>query len=166
VVDTGRAENSAVPRGPRFGRRAGLAAAGFGLLIVTGFAWRRAALSGEAREIGAPAAAATTAADPKAASLEAPAPGAVEHEAAAAEAAPVALASASSAATAIPPESPVAVTAAAIASTGNSRHIWDIKQAKVPSLASHAPGAAATSGPTARNLTARPNRPPLPSSGL
>jgi serine/threonine protein kinase len=165
VVDTARP--SGPGRAPRTGLWAGLAGAGLALLIVSGLALHRAAIQrGNVRDGGERAAAAPTPpAAPKAPVLEAAAASSVEPATPrAAQAAPLPAPAANDTLSAVP-AAPV-VAAAAPVSSGNSKPILEIRQVKLPPLVAHSPGASASSGPTAHNVSNRPNRPRLPDSGL
>jgi len=159
VVDTGRGESSKVSPWLRMGRWAGLAAAGLGLLIATGFVLRQAALPSDSANAPVTAAELAVAKPPR---HDPPALTGARSETTSAPALAAPTASVS------PPASS-AQLAGAPASSGsarNSRMIFDTKHLSPPSLARRSLGPASPSVPSARNIARRPSDPDMPGSGL
>jgi hypothetical protein len=166
VVDTGRVDGAAAPRAPRVGRWAGWLAAGLGLLLVSAFVLRRAALPSESSADTAVNAAPPVPLKPQPPST--PAPNRVESG----PQPPTAVSGSPSAPPALVAESPSSATSARVgaapagsAAQRNLRMIFDGKRAAAPSFAGRALAPGASTGPVHGNAS-RASGPAMPGSGL
>ena len=160
VVDTGRVESLGPPRAQRVGRWASLAAAGFGLLVVTGFVLRRAAPAGDTPD--APVAAS----QPVARKIPV---SSVPEQPKGAETSPESLGATAPAASVGPSPAPTAPVAAPASSgsAGNSRTIIEAKRHRIaPLTTTPVLSQGSPTGPFVRSSAARSSAPPMPGSGL